>query len=122
VGRASRDKGVRGEREVEGVFRAHGLDCWRTPNSGGLRVKGDLQGLDGWYVEVKRRERLDVPGWLGQAYEGARGEPGLPVPVVVFRRSFRRGDPASRWHAVVPLDVLAELIRLGRETAEWHSR
>lgn len=111
VGKASRDKGARGEREVEGVFRSHGLDVWRTPNSGALRIKADLGGLDGWHIEVKRQERFCVPDWLSQAYADA-GVDGTPSrPVVAFRRSYRgAGDPASHWHAIVPLDVLCELI------------
>ena len=44
MGKPSRQKGVRGELEVRDVFRRHGFDVDRVPNSGGLRIKGDLHG------------------------------------------------------------------------------
>jgi len=109
--RASRRKGARGELEVAGVFRAHGFDARRTPNSGGLSWRGDVQGVPGYVLEVKRCERLTLPAWLDQAYGAASsGE----VPVVVFRQSAsgtgRDGSPRGRWHAVIPLEELARLV------------
>ena len=110
-GRSSRRKGSRGELEVAGVFQAHGFDARRTPNSGGLAWRGDVQGVPGYVLEVKRCERLSLPAWLNQAYAAASGG---EVPVVIFRRSWRGtardGSVAGVWHAVVPLEELARLI------------
>ncbi len=115
-GRASRRKGSAGELEVAKVFQAHGFDVRRTPNSGGLVVKGDLIGLDGYSVEVKRCERLAVPAWLRQAHRDAGvGE----VPLLAFRTSATlKMDPLSRWNAVLPLEEVARLIARDRELAE----
>jgi len=44
VGRSERNKGKGGELEVARIFKADGFDCDRTPNSGGLRIAGDLHG------------------------------------------------------------------------------
>ena len=118
MSRAERDKGARGEREVATILRAHDLPAVRTPNSGGLHVRGDLTGVPGYHFEVKRQETARVPAWLRQARE----ECGDAVPVVVFRQSARvarsdRPHPITRWHAVLPLDELAKLLDLARLTA-----
>lgn len=105
MGKASRDKGRRGEQEVARIFREAGFDVDRVPNSGGLRVKGDITGLEGYHVEVKRQETLALPKWLKQAYE----ESDYNVPVVIFRRS------NEDWHAVIPLGTLLDLLKRAAE-------
>ena len=99
-GRASRAKGVRGELEVAAIFRAAGFDCDRVPNSGGLRIKGDLYGNVPVHVEVKRAERMRLPEWLAQAALEANGR----CPVVAFRQS------GGQWYAALPLTNLVELL------------
>lgn len=98
---SERRKGVRGELEVAAIFREVGFDCDRTPNSGGLRIKGDLAGSVPAHVEVKRQEVLRLPLWLRQARDEA---PAGVVPVVAFRQS--RGE----WYAALPLAHLAALM------------
>jgi Holliday junction resolvase len=100
VARSERRKGIAGELEVRDVFRAHGFDCDRTPNSGGLRIRGDLIGTVPVHVEVKRQERLQLWQWLAQAERDA----GAAAYVVAFRRS--RGG----WYGAAPLDVIAAAI------------
>lgn len=100
MSRSERIKGAAGEREVAAIFRARGFDCDRTPNSGGLRFRGDLYGNVPVHIEVKRQEVLRLPLWLRQAAD----EAGERVPVVAFRQS--RGE----WYAALPLDALAELL------------
>ena len=101
MSRAERQKGVRAEREVAAIFRAHGFDCERTPNSGGLRVKGDLTGDVPAHVEVKWQEVARPWLWFEQARSEA---PDGVLPVVAFRRS------RSPWLAIVPLDMLADML------------
>lgn len=108
MSRAERDKGARGEREVAAVLRAHHLPAVRTPNSGGLTVRGDLTGVPGYHFEVKRQETLRLPLWIRQA----NAEAGTAdVPVVVWRTN--RGP----WRADLPLHALAKLLDLARLTA-----
>lgn len=106
MSRASRQKGARGEREVRDIFRAAGfLGCERTPNSGGLFLPGDLTGLSGLHVEVKRAERIELAKWLAQVEDDC---PAGAVPVLAFRRS------RQPWRAVVPLTVFADFAAIAQ--------
>lgn len=96
-----RDKGTRGELEVAAIFRSYGFDCDRVPNSGGLRIKGDLYGNVPVHVEVKRQENLRLPLWLRQA----AAEAGHRIPVVAFRQNH------GEWYAALPLDELVPMIQ-----------
>lgn len=91
--KASRDKGARGEREVAAIFRAAGFDCERVPNSGGLRIKGDLHGNVPVHVEVKRTERLDLYAGIRQAQIESDGRPYW----LVHRRN------GTQWFVTMPL-------------------
>ena len=102
MGKSERNKGANGEREVASLFRTYGFDCDRVPNSGGLRLKGDLIGVPGLHVEVKRQEVARPWAWWEQAE--SETPPGS-VTVVAFRRA------RSPWLAIVRLDVLAELLK-----------
>lgn len=101
MGKPSRDKGGRGEREVAAIFQAHGFDCERVPNSGALRIKGDLYGTLPVHVEVKRQERIQLPAWLRQAAEEA--PEGFP-PLVAFRQN------GEQWYGAAPLPFLVALL------------
>jgi Holliday junction resolvase len=101
VSRTSRDKGARGELEVAAIFRAAGFDCDRVPNSGGLRLKGDLYGDVPVHVEVKRQERIRMVEWVRQAAD----ECGDATPVVIYRPS------RMAWHATLPLADLLVLLK-----------
>ena len=80
----SRRKGARGELEVVKILEDYGITTHRTPNSGGLAWKGDIQGHDTWHIEVKRQERIALQQWVDQAEDDC---PKTEVPLVVFRRS-----------------------------------
>lgn len=97
---SERHKGKRGEQEVANVFRALGLPADRTVQNSGLYLRGDLTGVEGYHLEVKRQETLRVPAWLRQA----QAECGDLVPVVAFRQN--KGE----WYAALPLRDLARLI------------
>lgn len=104
MGAMSRRKGANGERAIASAYRAKGFDVDRVPNSGGLKVKGDLKAnddsLDGLHLEVKRQEKIQLNAWLKQAAEEASaGE----VPIVIHRRS------RSPWYATLPFDDLLDM-------------
>lgn len=101
MSRRERDKGARGEREVATVLRGYGLEVDRTPNSGGLHIPGDVTGLEGFHLEIKRQETLRLPLWVRQAVEEA---PEASEPVVVYRQS---GEP---WRVVLTLEAFARLV------------
>lgn len=95
-----RRKGRRGEQEVALILRAHGIEADRTVHNSGVFLRGDLTGVEGYHVEVKRHETLRIPAWLRQAED----ECGECVPVVAFRQN------RSGWYAAIPLHDLARLI------------
>lgn len=101
MSRASKDKGYRGERELAKLLASCGLtEATRMPLSGSLPdFPGDVR-LDGFCVEVKRTERLDLWGSLKQAAAAARGG---RVPLLFFRRNH------SPWYVVL-------------EAKEWAAR
>lgn len=109
MSRSERRKGKGGELEVAAVFRSAGFDCDRTPNSGGLRLRGDLHGELPLHVEVKRQEVARPWLWAEQARvdagDGARW-------LVAMRRS------SDAWIALMPLVDVVHLLELERQVLE----
>jgi hypothetical protein len=101
VSNSERRKGAAGEVEVRDIFREVGFDCDRTPNSGALRITGDLYGDVPAHLEVKRQETARPWQWWEQATGDA---PAGVMPIVAFRRS------RSPWLAIVSLEQLATLM------------
>lgn len=99
MGRASRQKGARGERDFRDLLRSHGFECDRDG-----RLAADLaHNVQGVHIEVKRCEAILMPRWIKQATDEAA--PGL-VPVIAYRRSH---EP---WRVDLPADEYLRLKRL----------
>jgi len=105
VSAVERRKGAAAEREVVGLIRAAGWPDAKRTHDGRAQVgRGDVAGgPPGVHWEVKRVERLSVPGALAQARRDA--DPG-DLPVLVHRPS--RAD----WMATLPLAGLLGLLAL----------
>ena len=117
MGKPSRDKGKRGEREVvERFARDSYIDArrdWESQSKPGGQKYGDIQlttpkhhgpGNDRLpvYLEVRRRaSQLDIPAWIREVEEQA---PSGFYRAVVFRRD--RED----WHVAIPLDEYIDLL------------
>ena len=86
MGKAQREKGKRGEREVAAIARNHGFDgTHRGQQYRGGGDSPDVIGIPGIHPEVKRVERLDLHAALAQsAGDAAEGE----IPVVIHRAIF----------------------------------
>jgi hypothetical protein len=101
MGSRSRDKGARGELEVAKIYVAGGFPlAARTPNSGGLDIKGDIGAIPLLCAEVKRCETLRIPAWMRQA---VRDCPAGSIPVVHYRQNRRPWMVVVRpedWRAV----------------------
>jgi hypothetical protein len=98
MGKAQRDKGLLGEREVRHAFEDAGFTVR------GLEGEGDnLAFRDGltFHLETKRRERLALPEWIRQAEAEA---PSHATPLVVYRRS------REPWRVVLPLSEFLQLV------------
>jgi len=108
MGKGERDKGSRGQREAMALIVGFGGVVHRGAQGGAHDADPDLRVEFGRWklaVEVKRRERLDLPGWWRQAvgYAAAGGEDVLPV--VMWRRS------REEWLAAVRAETLMGLLR-----------
>lgn len=103
MGKMSRTKGGVGEREVVALAKAAGFpDAERTSNGRHQRTRGDIAGIPGVSLEVKRTERLEFRKAWAQCTEAA-GETDLPV----LAHRWNGGE----WVAVVPLGELLALLR-----------
>jgi hypothetical protein len=100
MGKGSRDKGKVGEREVVQIARAHGFPRARRQGDAGQDDR-DIAHVEPAYLEVRRREKLDIPGWCREVDAAA---PDDLIPVVAFRRN---GEP---WRAILPLETALELL------------
>ena len=101
MGKASRDKGKRGEREVAAFLRSEGYDAKRGVQYHGGPDSPDVIGLPGIHIEVKRTERLDLYGALAQS----KGDAGEDMPIVIHRRN------DCEWVVIQPLKDWIELYR-----------
>ena len=85
-GKASREKGARGERELANLLRdQYGYE---TRRGYVFQHESDLVGLPGIHPEVKRKERLNCYDAMEQAVEeAAKRADGVPA---VFHRRDRK--------------------------------
>ena len=116
MSKTERDKGSRGQREAMALIVCFGADAVHRGAQGGAHdADPDLRVEFGRWklaVEVKRRERLDLPGWWRQAVGYAAGGEDV-MPVVMWRRS------REEWLAAVRAGTLMELLsRLARLEVE----
>ena len=85
MGKSQRTKGADGEREVVNLLKSYGFESQRTaPMQAGGTGFGDVSGLPGYYVEVKRQERWRVQAWYDQADKAAYID---EIPLVLMRSS-----------------------------------
>lgn len=102
-GRASRSKGRGGEYEVRDMLIERGWDARRAVLSGMLaHEKGDVVGLPGYHIEVKRCEKLQLPMWTRQSESQAKED---ETPLVVYRSS------REPWRVSMPFDAFLDLVK-----------
>lgn len=88
MGKASREKGKRGEREFASFCRDQGYDVHRTAQyRGNTGAAGDVEGLPGIHVEVKRTENLKVWEYMNQSRHDTAQEGKGNIPVVAWRKN-----------------------------------
>lgn len=86
MGKSSRDKGKRGEREVAKILQEHGYEARRGQQFCGASGDADIIGVPGLHIEVKRVEALELYKALEQSQRDAR--PG-EVPTIWHRKNER---------------------------------
>ena len=105
-GRASREKGKRGEREVAKAFRDAGYENARRTSQycGMTGDASDVTGIPGLHPEVKYVEKEAVRTWYGQAVRDAAAAGRGDIPVVIHRKTH------SEWLVTLSLDNFIRLI------------
>lgn len=87
TGAGKRNKGAAGERELARLLSDH-LGQAVARNLEQSRSGGhDLTGTDGWSIEVKRQERLNISAWWAQAV--VQAEKTKTRPALAYRQSRR---------------------------------
>lgn len=84
IGKASREKGKRYEREIANKLKEYGYDAHRGQQFCGANGDADVIGLDGVHIEAKRREQISVYDWMAQSKAEAKPD---EIPLVMFRKS-----------------------------------
>lgn len=81
MGKLSREKGKRFERQLAGIFREYGYpDARRTAQyCGKSGDAADVVGLPGIHVEAKHVEKMQLYNWMEQAKSDAAGTGEKPV-------------------------------------------
>lgn len=107
IGKASREKGKRGEREVAQRFKDAGFkDARRTVQyCGKTGDAADVVGVPRLHIEVKRVEREAVRKWIAQAIRDAAAGGEGKIPVVCHRKS---GD---EWLVTLRLEDFLEIMK-----------
>ncbi len=83
------------------LLKARGYTARRAAYSGAMaHEKGDVVGLPGMHVEVKRCEKLKLPEWTRQA----ESQCGDDVPLVVYRSS------REPWRVSLPFEDFLNLL------------
>ena len=110
MGKMSRNKGKRGERELANELqRLFGITARRgVQYKGGMGSPDIITDIQGVHFEVKRCERLSIYNAMNQAVSDA----GEHVPIVCHRQNNRE------WLAVVRLNDLPKLVMALNNTLE----
>ena len=91
MGKMSRDKGKRGEREFAKFCRDQGFDVRRTAQyCGNTGEAADVVGLPHIHVEVKNTERLSIYDSMCQAIWDANKEGKGNFPIVAHKKNYHR--------------------------------
>ena len=89
MGKASRDKGKRFERQLASRFREYGFDGARRTAQycGSTGDASDVVGLPGIHVEAKHQERMSLYDWMAQAKRDAAASGKGALPVVFHKKN-----------------------------------
>ena len=97
----SRRKGVGGEQELARKLREYGFDAHRGVQYKGSADSPDVVGIDGFHIECKRVEQLNIEKAMQQSERDA----GDNVPLVIHRKN------REEWKVTMRLKDFIELIR-----------
>ena len=108
MGKMSRDKGKRGERQLAAFLRDEGYDCHRGVQYQGGKDSPDVVGLPLIHIECKFVERLNIYDAMKQSIrDSAEGE----KPVVFFKNEATN----NKWYVTLRADDFMDIYR------EWEA-
>lgn len=113
MGKMSREKGKRGEREIAAILRERGYDAHRGQQYHGGGDSPDVVGLPGVHIEVKYTQAFHLWDALEQAETDSAGSENIPV--VVHRKAVKPGERALPWVAVLRLDDFLDIYEKGEK-------
>lgn len=89
MGKTSRDKGKRFERDLANIFREYGYDEARRTAQycGNTGDASDVVGLPGIHVEAKRQEKMYLYDWIAQAVHDADAGGKKDLPAVFHKKN-----------------------------------
>ena len=101
MGKSSREKGKRGERELASVLKEYGWTCRRGQQYAGANGDADVVGLPGIHIECKRVEKLNIYDAVDQSRRDAK----LPeeYPAVFHRKN------NCEWLVTMPLSFWIQI-------------
>lgn len=109
IGRASRNKGKRGELEIVKILKVAGFEKAQRSAQycGNTGDAPDVEGLPGIHIEVKRVERLNLRKAYEQAVNDSKENGNNEIPVVFHRGSYQP------WMVTFSLEDFLKLIKKG---------
>ena len=106
MGKMSKSKGARGEREAaKELNKIFNIDAYRGRQYSGSPESPDVVAMSEVHFEVKRTERLQLYPSLDQS----SNDSGDAIPVVLHRKNRRR------WVLVAYLDDIPNLCKILQE-------
>ncbi len=99
----SRQKGARAEREVAKILTEKGFEARRGQQFSGSPDSPDVicAALDGFHLEVKHVEKLNIHDAIAQAERDSRAD---QIPTVVHRKN------KTKWLVTLSLDNFLTLV------------
>lgn len=86
MGKMSRDKGARFERQVASMFGDYGYIAERTAqHCGKTGQAADIKGVPLLHIECKHQEKMKLYDWMGQALRDSANTEGHPIPTVIHK-------------------------------------
>lgn len=98
----SRTKGAVGERELAGILREYGYLARRGQQFSGANGDADVVGLDGYHIECKRVEKLNIDTAMEQSVRDAREN---EIPIVCHRKN------RKEWLVTIRLKDFMEVVK-----------
>lgn len=118
MGKMQRNKGRKGEIEFAHLCQDHGYkDTHRTAqHCGKTGQAGDVEGLPGIHIEVKRTEKLNLYEAMEQSMRDCEAANKGEIPIVAHRRNNKK------WLIILNADDFFKLYGAYREHDKEHDK